>query len=103
MICTGLRAYDTILTDIYDFAETNMFCDLHEIFQNGAEFFREIFYLQNGGGQSSKSPRFQLTKCKQILPNIPNWEWIIGFISGWLLSCVFFCVTGQWEMGMPVN
>ena len=74
-----------------------IFCDLHEIFQNSAEFYREIFYLQNGGGQSSKSPRFQLTKRKQILPNLPNWEWIISFISGWLLSCVFFCVTGQWE------
>ena len=23
--------------------------------------------------------------------------WIICFISGWLLSCVFFCFTGQWE------
>ena len=29
-ICTGLQAYDTILTDIYDFGETNIFSDLHE-------------------------------------------------------------------------
>ena len=39
-ICTGLRAYDTILTDNYDFAEIIFFSDLHEIFQNGAEFYR---------------------------------------------------------------
>ena len=83
--------------DNYDFVETNIFGDLHEILKNSAEFYRKIFDLQNGGGQSSKSPCFQLTKRKQILPNLPNWEWIICFISGWLLSCVFFCVTGQWE------
>ena len=59
--------------------------------------FTVKYLIYKMAADRAANDRFQLTKRKQILPNLPNWEWIIGFISGWLLSCVFFCVTGQWE------
>jgi hypothetical protein len=31
----------------------------------------------------------RLNSNKQILPNLPNWVWIISFISGWVLSSLF--------------
>ena len=47
----------------------------------------EIFYLQNGGRQSNKSPPFQLTKHKQILPNLPNRVWIKKILAGYCVAC----------------
>ena len=56
-----------------------------------------FYYISWSPGGSSKSPGFQWNPNKQILPNFPNWMWIIGFISGWVLSIVFFCVTSLWQ------
>ena len=91
-----LRAYDTILTYIYDFAKTNIFAISMKYLKIALNFTAKYFIYKMAADRAANH-RFQLTKCKQILPNLPNWEWIISFISGWLLSCVFFCVTGQWE------
>ena len=43
----------------------------------------EIFRLQDGRDPCS------VAKLKQILPNLPNWVWIISFISGLVLSSLF--------------
>ena len=62
-----------------------------------ARSFPVLYYLSWSPGGSSKSPGFQWNPNKQILPNFPNWVWIIGFISGWVLSRVFFCIASLWQ------
>ena len=56
-----------------------------------------LYYISWSPGGSSKSPGFQWNPNKQILPNFPNWVWIIGFISGRVLSRVFLCVASLWQ------
>jgi hypothetical protein len=58
-------------------------------------------YISRSPGGSSKSPSFHWNPNKQILPNLPNWVWIIGFISGWVLSHGFFSVASQRQCQLP--
>ena len=48
-------------------------------------------------------PVFNETPQQFCLPNLPNWVYIIGFISDWVLSRIFFCVASQWLWPIPVN
>jgi len=42
----------------------------------------------------------RLNSNKEILPNLPNWVWIISFISDW---CCLPCFLCHLTMAMPVN
>ena len=45
-----------------------------------------LYYISWSPGGSSKSPGFQWNPNKQILPNLPNWVWIIHLFRG---ACTF--------------